>query len=292
MTSTSRKSWIKRLLAALLILVLLAAAKAVYEMYSRGFWKVPVYETEAPAIPELQRPALLVFSKTNSFEHKEAIPAAETLFRQLGQKNGWSVYVTKNAAVHNSDDLARFDTIIWNNVTGDVLTTEQRTAMKDWIDNGGGWIGLHGAGDSSSEWDWYIDSLVGARFTAHPYPNQFQQAALHPESDHSIVNHLPAPWVRTDEWYSFEGSPRTKGYNILVTIDEDSYELDFRGQDLSMGEDHPMIWKHCSGQGRALYSALGHTAASYSEPDYVSLLEQAVIWTAGLNGNECQNLSP
>ncbi|WP_439133289.1 ThuA domain-containing protein [Pseudomaricurvus sp.] len=292
MTSTSRKSWIKRLLAALLILVLLAAAKAAYEMYSRGFWKVPVYESEAPAIPELQRPAVLVFSKTNSFKHEEAIPAAETLFRQLGQKNGWSVYVTENGAVHNPADLTRFDAIIWNNVTGDVLTVEQRTAMKDWIDNGGGWIGLHGAGDSSSEWDWYIDSLVGARFTAHPYPNQFQQATLHPESDDSIVSHLPNPWVRTDEWYSFEASPRNKDYNILVTIDEHSYELDFRGEDLSMGDDHPLIWKHCSGQGRALYSAIGHTAASYSEPAYVTLLEQAVIWAAGFNGNECQNQSP
>ncbi|MYM62789.1 ThuA domain-containing protein [Pseudomaricurvus sp. HS19] len=281
------KVWLFRIFIALLVIILLIAISVVYHMRSNGFLRSPVYETVPPAIPEITRPALLVFSKTNAFIHKDAIPAAEEMFRQLGTKNGWSVYITENGAVHNAHDLARFDAIIWNNVTGDVLTSDQREAMQTWIRNGGGWVGLHGAGDSSSDWDWYINTLVGARFTAHPFPEQFQQASLHPESGDPIVDHLPNPWLRTDEWYSFEESPRLKGYNVLTTIDESTYKPDFRGKDLHMGNDHPLIWKHCPGKGRALYSALGHTAESYQEPEYVALLEKAVSWAAGFSGNAC-----
>ena len=290
--SAPRKTWFLRAALLALALVLTLAALATHKMRSMGFWRSPVYETVPPELPELTRPAILVFSKTNSFIHKEAIPAAETLFQQLGEKNGWSVYVTLNGAVHNKQDLARFDAIIWNNVTGDVLTTAQQTAMREWIHNGGGWVGLHGAGDSSSDWDWYIDSLVGARFTAHPYPEQFQPARLYPESNDPIVAHLPSPWQRTDEWYSFESSPRLQGYRVLTTIDENTYIPDFRGRDLRMGKDHPLIWKHCPGQGRAFYSALGHTADSYSEPAYITLLEQALVWASGLGGSSCTTAPP
>ena len=70
----------------------------------------------------------------------------------------------KNGAVFNPEQLAKFDVVIWNNSTGRVLTDEQRAAFKAYIENGGGYVGIHGAGDHSHHWDWYEDELVGARF--------------------------------------------------------------------------------------------------------------------------------
>ena len=287
-TRSPLKTWSLRLVLVALVLAALAVAYGYYQYRAAGFGRTPVYETEAPVLPELKHPAVLVFSKTGSFIHKEAIPAAEALLQELGDKNGWSIYVTENGAIHNPQDLAKFDAIIWNNVTGDVLTAPQQQAMIDYIQAGGGWVGLHGTGDSSSSWDWLNDTLIGARFNNHPYPEQFQQATLHIENrSDPIVSHLDPQWVRVDEWYSFTESPRHKGIQILATLDESTYSPDFRGKDISMGEDHPIIWKHCVGQGRALYSAPGHTAESYKEPGYVTLLERAVAWSAGLEGNEC-----
>ena len=285
---SSLKKWLLRIVLGLVVLALLAAAYGYYTYRSYGFGRTPVYETQAPVIPALQHPAVLVFSKTNAFIHKEAIPAAEAMFKKLGEKNGWSVYVTENGAVHNTEDLAKFDVIVWNNVTGDVLNATQQQALKKYLQAGGGWIGLHGTGDSSSSWTWLKDSLVGAEFTAHPFPNQFQQATMHIEHNNDpIVAHLGDEWVRTDEWYSFVESPRKKGMQVLATLDESTYSPNFSGEDLSMGADHPIIWKHCLGEGRALYSALGHTAESYEEPDHVTLLEHAVEWAGGLEGNDC-----
>ncbi len=281
-------TWLLRIALAVMLLAALAAAYGYYQYRAAGFGRTPVFETEPPALPTLQHPAILVFSKTNSFIHKEAIPAAEALFKNLGKNNDWSVYVTENGAIHNPEDLAEFDAIVWNNVTGDVLTEAQQQAMINYIQNGGGWIGLHGAGDSSSSWAWLIDTLVGARFNQHPYPEQFQQATMVIEGrDDPIVSHLPPRWERVDEWYSFTESPRNKGMTILATLDESTYTQDFRGENISMGADHPIIWKHCQGRGRALYSAPGHTAESYAEPDYITLLERATAWAAGLEGNDC-----
>ena len=285
------KKWLFRIGMVLLVLALLFAAFAYYQMRSRGFWRVPVYESQPPQVPVLRRPAVLVFSKTNSFIHTEAIPAAEALFRQLGEKNGWSVYVTENGAIHNPEDLGKFDTLVWNNVTGNVLTDNQRKALVNYLENGGGWIGIHGAGDDSAEadWLWYREHLIGATFIGHPMNPQFQQATIRIEApDDFVVSHLGDTWVRTDEWYSFDSSPRDKGMQILGNLDESTYSPVYFKDDIRMGDDHPIIWKNCVNRGRIFYSALGHTADSYAEPRHIKMLERAVLWTTGIEGEACE----
>jgi len=284
------RKWLIRIGIAALVLALAFAGYAYYQMRSRGFWRIPVYDSEPPPLPELRHPAVLVFSKTNSFIHTEAIPAAEELFRKLGNENGWSVYVTENGAVHNPEDLARFDTVVWNNVTGNVLTDEQRRALASFLEHGGGWLGIHGAGDDSAEadWPWYRGHLLGATFIGHPMNPQFQQATIRIEAtEDPIVSHLGSSWVRTDEWYSFDRSPREGGMTILASLDEDTYSPVFFKKDIRMGDDHPILWKNCVGTGRSVYSALGHTAESYAEQKYIEVLERAVSWTAGLEGTPC-----
>lgn len=283
------KKWLIRGGVSLLLLVLLMAGYGYYQYRSMGFGRTPVYETEAPKIPDMQRPAMLVFSKTNAFIHKEAIPAGEELFQVLAEKLGWTIYVTENGAVHNVSDLARFDVIIWNNVTGDVLTEDQRKAMKDYIQGGGGWLGVHGAGDGSHEWPWYRETLIGAEYIGHPMRPQLQQADVIVERpDDPIMSHLPSPWQRVDEWYSFAKSPRESGVTVLATLDENSYSPVFFDKDIRMGNDHPIIWKRCVGKGRTFYSAMGHTAETFAEPDYVQMMASALHWLAGGGEDACR----
>ncbi len=284
------KKWLIRIGTTLLILALAAFSYAYYQMRSRGFWRIPSYETEPPEVPVLKRPAVLVFSKTNSFIHREAMPAAEAMFNELGDKQGWSIYITENGAIHNAEDLAKFDTVVWNNVTGNVLTDGQRQALASYLENGGGWIGIHGAGDDSAEsdWPWYRENLIGATFIGHPMNPQFQEATIRIEARNDpIVAHLGDTWIRTDEWYSFDSSPRSAGMQVLGNLDETTYSPVQFDKEIRMGDDHPIIWKNCVGSGRTFYSALGHTAESFTEPEHVEMLIQAVRWTAGLSGSPC-----
>lgn len=278
------------------ILVLLFAFAALlwreWDMIQRLFLGgVKVYETQAPAVPaDLPRPAILVFSKTNGFRHEEAIPAANALFAAMAAQRGWGVFQTESGGAFSPEILGRFDAVIFNNVSGDVFTEEQRAALKGFVEGGGGFVGIHGAGgDSSYAWQWYVDELIGAQFTGHPMDPQFQTARLHVEdAGHPATAALPPFLSRSDEWYSFAASPRANGSTVLLTIDEASYTPEgLFGNDLKMGADHPVVWWHCTGKGRVLYSALGHTAESYAEPAHRALLAGAVEWALGLKGEGC-----
>ncbi len=251
---------------------------------------VRVYETTPPAFfPEIKRPAILVFSKTNGFRHAETIAAANMFLANLAAKNGWGHFQTENGATFTPTLLARFDAVVFNNVSGDVFTPDQRVAFKSFLEKGGGFVGIHGSGgDFSYKWGWYVNDLIGAQFIGHIMNPQFQDAKLVFESrTHPAVKALPESLIRKDEWYSFDASVRKKGFNVIATLDEKSYTpKGMLGQELAMG-DHPIIWSHCIGKGRVFYSAMGHLPEAYSEPAHQTLLAGAIKWAMRQDGEGC-----
>lgn len=250
-----------------------------------------VYENTPPTLPgDLKRPAILVFSKTNGFRHEEAIPVANALFAELAKENGWGYFQTENGATFSSEILAGFDAVVFNNTSGDVFTPAQRAAFKGFVEEGGGYVGIHAAGDNSHEaWGWYVNEIIGTKFIGHPMNPQFQEARVKVEDHVSPATQtLPAEWRRTDEWYSFDKSPRKSEITVLATLDETTYSPKGPfGQDLAMGADHPIVWSRCAGKGRVFYTAMGHTAAAYAEPAVRTMLLGATNWALRKAGQGC-----
>jgi uncharacterized protein len=247
------------------------------------------YDHTPPVLPkDLGHPAILVFSKSNGFRDDPSVNAAAAALKAMAAREHWRVFLTDNAAVFNAADLLRFDAVVWNNVSGDVLTVPQRRDFQAYIENGGGFAGLHGSGgDFYYDWDWYADRLLGARFKSHPLSPQFQAAKLKVENaNNPIVRGLPAEWTMTDEWYSFQSNPRQKGAQVLVTLDESTYKPIAGKLDLHMG-DHPIAWTQCVARGRSFYTAIGHRPESYSEPNTNKLIEQGLAWAVGLRPSSC-----
>jgi type 1 glutamine amidotransferase len=247
------------------------------------------YDHTAPVLPgKLDHPAILVFSKSNGFRDDPSVNAAEAALKIAAGREHWTIFLTENAAVFNASDLKRFDAVVWNNVSGDVLTLSQRADFKAYLEAGGGFVGLHGSGgDFYYDWDWYADTLLGARFKAHPMSPQFQEAKLKIDDDKNpIVRGLQPEWRMTDEWYSFKTNPRKSGAHVLVTLDESTYKPTAGKIDLRMG-DHPIAWTKCVGKGRSFYTAIGHRPESYTEPNTSKLIEQGVAWAAGLGQGSC-----
>lgn len=199
---------------------------------------------------------------------------------------------TENGAVMTPALLSQFDAVIWNNISGDVLTLSQRRAFMDYIVKGGGFVGIHGSGgDPVYFWDWYVDELIGARFIGHPMDPQFQDAKVVIEATDSAIGNDMAPgWTMNEEWYSFESSPRATGATVIARLDESSYSPVGRGgQDVRMGKDHPIVWTRCVGDGRSFYSAIGHRPELYAEPHNLKLLERGILWAAGRGSTHCQD---
>lgn len=278
--------WLALGAGGLLALVVLYVAVTTGPVLYRVYVGLNRYETTPPRLPaELKDTAVLIFSKTNGFRDDAAVAAANKALAGLARARGWSAVTTENGAVFNPRDLARFDAVVWNNTSGDVLTAEQKQAFIDYLNRGGGFVGVHGAGgDPIYRWRWYVESLIGAQFKGHTSKPHIQPAIINVEDRvHPATRGLPPRWTRYDEWYSFEKSPRLNGAHVLASLDESTYGATKR---LAMG-DHPLIWTRCIGKGRAIYSALGHSAETYEEPLHLQMLAGAIAWAAGLEGPAC-----
>lgn len=275
------------------------------EQIDRDLARVPVtqadkiarcarYDTVAPRFTlPAGRPRVLLFEKINGFRDGPSVDGAHAAFEAMARRKGWAMVTTLNGAAFSPAILKQFDVVIWNNISGDVLTLSQRKAFQDWMTKGGGYVGVHGsAGDPVYFWDWYVDTLLGARFLAHPMGPQFQTARIRVEdAAHPAAAGLAKEIDLNDEWYSFKNNPRATGSRIIATIDESTYKPEGRGLDLRMG-DHPIAWSRCVGRGRMFYTAVGHRPELYSDPFNVRMVEQGVEWAAGLSGSAQDKCQP
>lgn len=228
---------------------------------------------------------VLVYQKINGYDHGRSVTAATEALTRMSKEMGYGVTVTANGGAFNANNLSQFDVVVWNNVSGDTLTLSQRAAFEEYMNNGGGFLGVHASGgDSIYFWDWYRDALLGVQFIGHPMDPQFQQAELttHENSAH-IAESLPHTWSIKDEWYSFAAEPDLDGVEYVITIDEDSYQP----AELAMGGVHPIAWKHCVEQGRAMYTAIGHREEMYDVPENITLIKDALKWTSGHGAKVC-----
>lgn len=219
------------------------------------------------------QPSVLVFSRTAGFRH-DSIPAGLTALTALARQHGFGLAATEEKAQFTDENLARFAAVVFLSTTGEILDATHEAAFQRYIAAGHGYVGIHAASDCEYTWPFYGE-LVGAYLAGH---SVVALASVKPEPvTHASLDGLPSPWLRTDEWYGFRSNPRAQ-VTVLLTVDETSYEP---GQGY-MGADHPVAWYHSYGGGRAFYTALGHTADSFSEPEFLVHLLGGVQWAAGI----------
>ncbi len=272
----------------LFCLIAIGACAPVDRVVVTPSMQAPDYERAAPFIEQhMAQPAILLFSKTRSYRHDEGIAGADRYFAEAAGDRSMGLFTTANGAVFNDAQLTRFSLVVFNNVTGDVLSPEQRAAFQRWIEAGGGLIAVHGSGDASHKgWEWYDRELIGPEFIGHPAAPQFQSARLvNLAASHPVMRGLPAQWQHTDEWYSFDHAAKIGDARVLIGIDEDSYSPrnDVYGDvaDLRMGggpAGHPIAWLRCAGKGRVFYSAMGHSFTAYDAPENRLLLSNVIDW--------------
>lgn len=215
---------------------------------------------DASLIDPATAPRVLVFSKTLGWRH-DSIEPGQAMLRALGETHGFDVTFTEDAATFHDDSLRDVRAVVFLNTTGDVLDDTQQLHFQRYIQAGGGYVGIHSASDTEYGWSWY-GRLVGGYFDGHPSdPNVREGVLTVVDTTHAATEHLPTPWVRTDEWYDIrDHNPDTR---VLLTIDEASYK-----DDPDAGT-HPMAWYHAFDGGRAFYTALGHTSDSYRDSLFI-----------------------
>lgn len=297
----SASSLLLKLVKWLLVIAALWLAFSLFMAWRIGAWNLIFPNTEHDTVPprlptDLASPAVLVFTKTNGFRHKDGIAGGTEVLADLVARRGWGHVHTENGAVFNAQDLERFDAVVFLNASGDMLNAGQEQVFQAWMEAGGGWLGVHAAGDGSHlTWQWYRDNLIGADFTAHIMGPQFQFANVLLENQaHPVLAGVPDVWRHEEEWYSWASSPRLEGFKILATLDEDSYspvqKMWFSEVDLSMG-DHPVVWSNCVGAGRSVYAAMGHKGEALRQPQVKRILANSLDWLVA-DEAPCESAAP
>ena len=222
--------------------------------------------------------AVLIFSHTTGFRHN-SIPAGIAAVRKIAAARGLHAVASEDPAMFDPSRLKRFRVVVLLSSTTDRkrpesewLVGSRRSEFQRFVKAGGGVVAIHAAADSHYFWPWY-GRLIGGRFQRHP--------AGTPTGRVSIVNRrhranrgLPRASIRTDEWYYYDDFDPTS--TLLMTLDPASIgEADVN--------PNPVSWARTVDGGRVFYTALGHTAESYSEPFFLKHVADGLDWVLGAN---------
>lgn len=203
---------------------------------------------------------MLIFTKTTGYRH-DSIPAGVSALSRMG----FAVDVTDRFPTRR---LSRYEAIVFLSTTGDPLPrASQRLALRRYMAHGGGFLGVHAAADAGYAWPWYR-RLVGATFKRHA-PGTPSAVVTVTDRASEATRGLPRAWRRTDEWYEFRDDP-SRRVHVLATVN-----------------GHPIAWCRRFGGGRSVYTGMGHTSASYSEPLFERHLRGALRMAAGRASFNC-----
>lgn len=136
----------------LFVAILIGGLKLLLLYVTRQLpWQKPSFDTVRPADPgQVGAKGVLIFSKTNGFRHASIERGIEA-FKKTGKEKGWDVRSTENGAFFNPDYLQRFKVVVFLSTTGDILTRDEERAFEQWVENGGGYVGIHAASDIEYE---------------------------------------------------------------------------------------------------------------------------------------------
>ncbi|SNX86174.1 uncharacterized protein MEPE_04883 [Melanopsichium pennsylvanicum] len=251
---------------------------------------------------------MLIYTYTQGFHHY-SIPTATKVVQQLAKDaNIDTVHSDDPNDFEKKNWLSQFDMLMFISVSGKALSDDGAEAMRQYIEAGGGYLGVHEACDALYEHHWY-GRLVGAYFNYHP---QITHATLNIiNRTHPATEHLNSTWRVYDEMYNFDSDPSKWDKQYLITADESSYNdpVETKAQRASeQGSPHPIAWwkegnqlkynahvkvgggtdptkaeirsgtAGTGGPGRSFYTALGHTNAMWNDQDFQLHIMGAVSW--------------
>src|SRR5690606_41310524 len=105
---------------------------------------------------------ILEFSKNLEYRHA-SIEDGKAMFLRLGKQNNFKVDTTENTDYFVDDSLKNYSAVVFLSNTGEILDYARQSALKRYVESGGGVMGVHGASGADYAWLGY-GILMGVRF--------------------------------------------------------------------------------------------------------------------------------
>jgi uncharacterized protein len=236
---------------------------------------------------------ILHYTETSGFDHQTRSVSYD-MFQQMGIQNNFTVDDDSTGDSFNTPgNLQQYSILVFANTTGDaILDSAQRSNFEQYIASGGNVIGIHSASDTyrhssangtnTGVWDFYPE-LIGASVQQNPnHVSGTPYYNMHVLQMHPILNGIPDPWYKAEEYYYWQF-----GYfdslNNIVLLKVDS-TIGPNGMVNSYDSSRATAWYKVMPSGsRIFYTSLGHAATNYtSDTIFINLIRNAVLWAAGI----------
>jgi type 1 glutamine amidotransferase len=169
------------------------------------------------------------------------------------------------------------------NTTTNAHLDAAKTALKMYLQAGGGVVMIHNAvGGTEYQWPYFI-ALAGSQYYDH---GANQPGEVYNAAPDSSTAGLPTRWPTIDEFYNFV--PYPEKVKFVLMVDENTLATK-RTTHPGHGKVHPMAWCQYYDGGRAFTIAIGHDQRQWqdgndfpSQQIYHKFVVQAIKSTMGL----------
>ncbi len=242
---------------------------------------------------------VLLVDGQNNHAWQQTTPVLKTILEEHGLA---TVDVATSPA--KGEDMSKFKPdfaayqVVVSNYNGALWAPETQAAFEKYVSGGGGFVSVHAANNSFSEWkaynemigvggwggrneksgpllrlrdgQWAADTTAGS--AGHHGPqHEFLMVTRAPS--HPIMAGLPAKWMHgKDELYDHLRGPAQN-----VTVLASAFSDPAKG---GSGEDEPLLMTISYGKGRVFHTALGHALEATNCVGFATTLQRGTEWAA------------
>ncbi|HEX6023111.1 MAG TPA: ThuA domain-containing protein, partial [Solirubrobacter sp.] len=224
--------------------------------------------------------------------------AAASAIQALASANDFTADVTDNAAQITAANLLNYRAVVFVNSSGDVLSDAQEEALQDYVEGGGGFVGI---GESALlEYDgqpWFntLLGLSGERGT----PTTAARDVEFLDRVHPANRGQPLVARKNDTWYTWAVNPtgtvhtiaRVRGNTLPdgTSVTNDAVQRFTEATNANQPQlNRPAAWCRDIQQGRSLYTSLGSTADSVADEGVRKHWLGSIQWAAGMVRGNCK----
>ena len=221
---------------------------------------------------------VLVYSKNSKGYVHDNIPSAVAGLQDLGKKYGFKVDTSTNPSVFKKENLSKYQLLIFPSTNNEVFDTEeQRLAFRQYIEAGGGLVGIHSAIATERDWTWF-KQFTGGTFSWHAPFQKFKVRIV--DKKHPSVAGMPTVWDVEDECY-FEKELYPSIHTFLVhDVTTVKPHDNIKSNMGSFKDYYPAGWHNYYDGGLAWMTTLGHDKKLYSDPFFMRFILQGIEFVA------------
>jgi type 1 glutamine amidotransferase len=231
---------------------------------------------KAPATP-LKPRKLLIFDLNVGYGGHGSIPFANLAFTLMGRKTGaFETVVSHDPSVFAPESLKQFDAVFLNNTVGNLFEEPAwRKSLMDFVNGGGGLMGVHGTSVAFTRWPGAIEDwpefglMLGARGASHRESRE--RAFIKLDDPQHPINRVfgGQGFEYRDEFFRFHDPYSRSRVHVLLSIDTQKTDLDqgpHKGHRERADNDYALAWVRSQGRGRVFYCAIAHNPSVFYDP--------------------------